>query len=412
MPKFSVFTPTHDPRFLGGLAASLAAQTERDFEWLILPNGGARIDGPPIPEARIIQRPVLIEPHGNGIGALKKECCMQAAGEILVEADHDDELTADCLEELGKAFADPTVDFAYSNCAELRFHKPSQYSANSGWDARPFNYQGRELIEQIAFEPGPASVSRIWFAPNHVRAWRAPFYFSVGGHDPQMDILDDHDLLCRTYLAGRMVHIDRALYIYHGHGGNTCQGELNARIQAETMQIYDRYIYRLAERWCDLNGLRKIDLCGGFNKPPGYESVDLAGGDITCDLDGRWDFAADGEIGLIRAHDALEHLRDPRNTMREAHRVLAPKGWFLTQTPSTDGRGAWQDPTHVSFWNSNSFWYYTKREQAGFIGTPARFQATRLKNFFPNDFCKTHNIVYVKADLHKFDGRTPGPVEI
>ncbi len=27
--------------------------------------------------------------------------------------------------------------------------------------------------------------------------------------------------------------------------------------------------------------------------------------------------------------------------------------------PSTDGRGAFQDPTHVSFWNINSFMYYS-----------------------------------------------------
>ena len=30
-------------------------------------------------------------------------------------------------------------------------------------------------------------------------------------------------------------------------------------------------------------------------------------------------------------------------------------------TPSTDGRGAFQDPTHVSFYNENSFWYFTDR---------------------------------------------------
>ncbi len=33
---------------------------------------------------------------------------------------------------------------------------------------------------------------------------------------------------------------------------------------------------------------------------------------------------------------------------------LYDEGWFLSQTPSTDGRGAFQDPTHVSMWNSNS----------------------------------------------------------
>jgi hypothetical protein len=28
--------------------------------------------------------------------------------------------------------------------------------------------------------------------------------------------------------------------------------------------------------------------------------------------------------------------------------------------PTTEGPGAWQDPTHVSFWNRRSFLYYEK----------------------------------------------------
>ncbi len=61
--------------------------------------------------------------------------------------------------------------------------------------------------------------------------------------------------------------------------------------------------------------------------------------------------------------------------MQEAHRCLTPGGWFLTLTPSTDGRGAFQDPTHVSFWNSNSFWVLHRPEQAKFINSPELFEA-------------------------------------
>ena len=72
---------------------------------------------------------------------------------------------------------------------------------------------------------------------------------------------------------------------------------------------------------------------------------------------------------------------------------------LATLTPSTDGRGAFQDPTHVSFWNSNSFWYYTRPEQAQFIHCPVLFEANRVKNFYPSDWHREHQIVYVKADL-------------
>lgn len=406
MPKFSVFTPTHDPQFLGRLAASLTAQTCQDFEWIILPNGDCRLDGPPIKQARIMAS----APESRNIGALKAACCGAAVGDILVEVDHDDELTADCLDEIGKAFHEPGVDFVYSNFAEVKNGHPSAYQAN-GWATRTFNYEGREYVEMIAFAPEPAAIAKVWYAPNHVRAWRREFYLRIGGHDPARAVLDDQDLVCRTYIAGRMKHIDQCLYIYHNHGANTCKGERMQEIQNGTLELHDRYIYQLAERWSELSKLRKVDLCGGFNCPKGYESVDLDGADITADLNERWPFR-DGEVGVFRAHDALEHLRDPIHTMREAYRCLAPRGWLLTQTPSTDGRGAWQDPTHVSFWNSNSFWYYTKRDQSRFIGTPVRFQCARLKNFFPSKHEEFHNIVYVKADLHKFAGRTSGRVEI
>lgn len=408
--KFTIFTPTHNTKYLKRLDETINWQTNKDFEWLIVPNGSLSPDDIDVacPQARVI--PYTGETLN--IGEIKKFCCEQAFGDILVEVDHDDELTPDCLAALEEAFEDPKVDFAYSNCAELdKDGKPFTFHSKFGWKYRPFVWRGKPVMECLAFEPSPASFSRIWYAPNHVRAWRKSFYAQIGGHNPARDVLDDQEILCQTYIYGNVKHINKCLYIYHNHPENTCKGEKNAFIQTETMNIYDQYIYKLVEKWCDLKGLRKLDLCGAISKPDGYESVDIHNADIVCNLDEPWPFE-DGSIGLIRAHDAIEHLRNPIHTMKEAYRCLAPNGWFLTQTPSTDGRGAFQDPTHVSFFNSNSFWYYTKAETAKYIGTPVKFQLTQIKNFFPSEWHKLHNIVYVKADLYKFDGRTPGLIEI
>jgi hypothetical protein len=329
-----------------------------------------------------------------------------------MEVYHDDELFPTALEECAKAFEDSTVDFAYSNCCDVQEnYEPRFFSEKFGWVNRPCLYEGKQLVEMVAFSPDPASISKIWYAPNHFRAWRKSFYDRIGGHDETMDVLDDQDIMCRTYIEGKMFHIDKPLYVYHLHPQNTCYGEKNAKIQDLCVELHDKYIYKLVEKWCDNNNLKKIDLCGGFDKPFGYESVDLSSADITADLNERWPFE-DGSVGVFRAHDALEHLKDPIHAMKEAYRCLAPNGWFLTQTPSTDGRGAFQDPTHVSFWNSNSFWYYTRAEQAKYIGTPVRFQLNRIKNFYPSDWHKFHQILYVKADLLKFDGRVAGGVEI
>jgi glycosyltransferase involved in cell wall biosynthesis len=405
--KISIFTPTHNPKYIDRLYESIKKQTYQNWEWVIAPNNGAEVNITDDPRVKIF--PVS---GSTNIGFLKKFTCSKATGDVYMEVDHDDELFANAIEECAKAFQDPTVDFAYSNCCDVgEDYKPRFFSEQYGWINRPCVYEGRQLVEMVAFQPEPASISRIWYAPNHFRSWRAEFYNRIGGHDESMDVLDDQDIMCRTYIEGKMYHIDKPLYVYHLHPENTCYGDKNAKIQQLTVELHDKYIYRLVEKWCNVNNLRKIDLCGGFSKPFGYESVDLSGADITTDLNERWPFE-DGSVGVFRAHDALEHIKNPIHVMKEAYRCLAPNGWFLTLTPSTDGRGAFQDPTHISFWNSNSFWYYTKAAQAKYIGTPVKFQLTRIKNFFPDDWCKLHQIVYVKADMLKFSGRFPGGSEI
>jgi hypothetical protein len=52
-------------------------------------------------------------------------------------------------------------------------------------------------------------------------------------------------------------------------------------------------------------------------------------------------------------------LEDRIHTMNELWRVAKPDGVIDIRVPSTDGRGAFQDPTHISFWNINSFMYYS-----------------------------------------------------
>ena len=68
--------------------------------------------------------------------------------------------------------------------------------------------------------------------------------------------------------------------------------------------------------------------------------------------------------------------------MREIHRVLAHGGWAMIEVPSTDGRGAWQDPTHVSFLNEHILWYYTNLDKEVFIrNNYIRFQTYRLETW-------------------------------
>ncbi len=245
----------------------------------------------------------------------------------------------------------------------------------------------------------PGRLGNIWFAPDHVRAWRKSVYDSVGGHDHEMDVCDDLDLMHRLYMVTKFAFIDKVLYIYRITGNNTWL-KRNDKIQQKSYELYNKNVESLAKRFSDLNRLMKIDLCGGFNKPKGYISIDLEDGDIEADLN-KGIPMKDNSCGVVRAYDALEHLNDKSFIMQEIHRVLAPGGILLSMTPSTDGRGAFQDPTHVSFWNENSFWYWT-REQAAYIkNTKHLFMECSLFTYFPSDWHKQNNICYVQAHLEK-----------
>ena len=104
----------------------------------------------------------------------------------------------------------------------------------------------------------------------------------------------------------------------------------------------------------------KIDLGCGPWKAEGFIGVDIAPGpgiDVVADLSQRFPFA-ESSIDLVRAYDVVEHLADRIHTMNEIWRICKPDGLVDIRVPSTDGRGAFQDPTHISFWNINSFKYY------------------------------------------------------
>lgn len=109
------------------------------------------------------------------------------------------------------------------------------------------------------------------------------------------------------------------------------------------------------------SGMKRVDLCCGNHKPEGFIGVDIAPGpgiDIVHDLRTGFPFESDS-VDYLRAHDAIEHLPDKILTMNEIFRVCKHGATVDIKVPSTDGRGAFQDPTHVSYWNINSFFYYT-----------------------------------------------------
>ncbi|MCK9897981.1 glycosyltransferase [Frankia sp. AgB32] len=402
-PRFSVFTPSHRPRFLDECLASLRAQTRSDWEWIVLLNNGARWR-PDMPDDRIR---VEIADNLRGVGAAKRRACELARGEFLVELDHDDLLASDCLTELAKAFDEnPSAVFVYSHAAQITAdggRDESRFDETYGWVFEDVDVDGRDVLQAVSLAPTPHNVAYIWYAPNHVRAFRRETYDQVGGYDADRLVLDDQDLMCRIFQAGAFHHVPRCLYLQRVHPDNTqSDAEINAHIQQETVALYDRYIEANALAWASRSGLLALDLGAAHRKPTGYLGVDQRAGngvDIVATLPERLDLP-DNSVGIIRAVDFLQYVPEKVPLINELYRLLAPGGMLLTQTPSSDGRGAYQDPTHLAYYNENSFWYYTDDQYRTFVPEiRARFQSSRLVTYFPSEWHAENNIPYVAANL-------------
>ncbi|MGW5660138.1 glycosyltransferase [Streptomyces sp. NPDC003758] len=402
-PRFSVFTPSHMPRFLDECLATLQAQTCADWEWIVLLNNGARWR-PERPDERVR---VEIADDVDGVGAAKRRACELARGEILVELDHDDLLASTCLAELGTAFDEhPEAVLVYSNTAQITEdgkRDDTRFNEEHGWHYEEVSVDGRKLLQAMSMAPTPHNISYTWYAPNHVRAFRRKSYEKAGGYDPTRTVLEDQDLMCRLFHVGDFQRIPRCLYLQRVHPLNTRRDpEINARIQRETVVLYDKYIEANALAWTHRRGLLALDLGAAHRKPPGYLGVDQNPGegvDIVATLPGKLDLP-DNSVGLMRAVHFLEHVPAKVPLINELYRLLAPGGMLLAMTPSSDGRGAYQNPTHVAYYNENSFWYYTDNQYRAFVPEiKARFQKSRLVTYFPTEWHAQHDISYVVANL-------------
>lgn len=418
MAKISVITPTNSLKWLVQAYRSLKRQTFTDWEWIVVLNGDilnnvskARCREEVENDPRVHFFP-YVQKNEDGtinVGALKKEACQKVSTPYAVEFDHDDELSVDCLEEVFNAFETTGAVFVFSDAVRVHSSgKPEIYGAAYGWEYTEREFHGETVQKyQVAIHPLaiPQNVTRIWYAPDHVRAWRMDAYNRVGGHNPALKVCDDLELICKLYQmsCGAFHHIEKVLYRYLIHGDNTWLKNQKL-IDDLTWQIHDRFIQDFAVIFWNMKmKMRCLDLGGGINPPPGWEGVDLHNAPIIANLEEDWPFA-DNSVGALRCQDIIEHIHPNKvvHFMNEAYRVLHHGGLMLIEVPSTDGRGAFQDPSHVSFWNSNSFWYYTKAYMQNYIkhfGAKCRFQVVRMTNYFPSQFHKDHNILYTKAHL-------------
>jgi glycosyltransferase involved in cell wall biosynthesis len=398
--KVSVFTAGHDVHYLDQAYASLCNQSHADWEWIVLlgakaPQWKLPADDPRVTVDRARSRV-------RGTGGLKRAACELCSGELLVELDHGDLLASECLEQVAAAFEEPSTVLAYSDFALIEPDgSPSRdrFDPEYGWLFTEATVDDVQYDRCHSMAPTPHNVGHIWYAPNHVRAFRRSSYDEVGGYNEDLEYLDDQELMSRLYLVGEFAQITRCLYLERVKTDATARAErINKAIQEQTVVYYRELIEDLTVAWAKREGLRCLRL-----RTPIWiedEPEDERFEDILIDpAEPRID-AEDHSVGFLRAYDVLQRMPNRSAFFNECHRVLAHAGLIFTQTPSTDGRGAFQDPSHTAYYNENSFAYLTQRDLHVLIpDLTARLQVSYLGTSFPSEAHAELQIPYVQANL-------------
>lgn len=134
----------------------------------------------------------------------------------------------------------------------------------------------------------------------------------------------------------------------------------------------------------------KLNLGAGTRPIEGAVNVDIIQGsgiELVCDLNGPWPWA-ESSVDLIIAEDCFEHLyplgkaegqANIIEIIRRCWAILKPGGILHVQVPSTESRAAFQDPTHVTYWNINTFRYFLYKTShwyayKGFVTPAIRFK--------------------------------------
>lgn len=212
-------------------------------------------------------RPYRITPvSGGNIGEVKNRACSMANGNWLIELDHDDYILPTLMEDATKAMKEyPDGGFIYTDVAEpYEDGEMRKYTNTIGdesvWYANPHNtfvwsYGGHEWVQWNGKDYlchrypaiNPKTIRFNIGMPNHARIWRKDVYEKVSKHNRFISVADDYELIVRTFLETKFIHIRKLLYLQYNNRNSTVDWN-SIDINRKARLIRDFYNKRIHER--------------------------------------------------------------------------------------------------------------------------------------------------------------------
>lgn len=321
----SVFTPSFKSKHrIFRPFNSLLKQTYANWEWIIVNDCDDEIDGGE--NWRLLQslaekdnRVRVFQPgkHSGVIGALKRDAAFLGKGDLLVELDHDDDIHPQTFQWLVDAYKQyPNAGMFWTDFAEVMEEDDSNFSYGEffsfGYGAyckQRYLGKWRNMVHSspINFR----TIRYIVGVPNHIRVWTAKAYHEMGGHSPFLHVVDDYELILRTFLKYQMVRIPRLCYIqYRNAGGSNFTFIRNAEIQKLTRLCASTYEDDIKKR---LKELDMPDLGPNHHTPKNWQTS------FNDDLDKRSDVFAlvpDDMVSIILTPEFWEIAANIKQTVR------------------------------------------------------------------------------------------------
>ena len=266
-PQFSIFTPTYNigERILRTYD-SILNQSFTDWEWIVVDDSTDDITWNILLELK--EKDYRVKPYrifplsGGNIGLVKNRAASLCDGDWLVELDHDDVLTKQCLEVSNDAILQyPDAGFLYSDVCEMFEDggmKTYDHDFSGNWYGRNDNFfdfgyaghswtnvDGKDLIAHWYPDINPLTIRFNISMPDHVRMWERKKYLEIGGHNKNLPIADDLEIIIRTFLNTKIIHVKQVLYIQYNNKNTTVDNnaiDINRRARL-IRDYYDKKIH-------------------------------------------------------------------------------------------------------------------------------------------------------------------------
>ena len=265
-PLFSAFTTCfHSFEKINRPYHSLKAQSENDWEWVILDDSTDEAHWTFLkekfagePKIRLYRRSV----NSGNIGNVKNEVIGLCRGQYVLELDHDDEILPNLITDAVDGFTRfPNVGFIYMDGINL-YENGRNFSygdfISKGYGGYYYQYyKGKWVLVYSTPQINNITAYVLPCMPNHPRIWRREKLLEIGSYSEFLPICDDQEVLLRTTMNLDVLKIAKFAYIqYFNEGGSNFSlirnKEIN-RIGPHFIAPQFRAMYPIEQRLKDAN---------------------------------------------------------------------------------------------------------------------------------------------------------------